>query len=215
MEDRDALARKALERVKRLMGATGWTATRLAREAGVSPSTLTRFVKNPHSFVPTTRTFDAIERAAARAAEEETSEMPIRTPGRSPVTLIPARGIGSRLTATRIALGHADPGDFAARVGMEASRVGGLEAETIEITIDDLLRLRAFEGVPADWILFGDMSALSQRLAQRIVTLGNAPGAPEAAWEARDQMRSAQPSRDRTLHESVAGALRRTIAPPE
>jgi len=76
----DASARtRALAAINDALRRTGWSASRLAREAEIAPSTLNRFLKDPdnHPIIPSTRTLAKIAEAAAKAAPNQ----PPRTNG--------------------------------------------------------------------------------------------------------------------------------------
>ncbi|WP_316979993.1 hypothetical protein [Shumkonia mesophila] len=61
------LARRiALKRVKRAIRSTGWTPSRLAREAGLAASTINKFLYQDVSHVLSTTTLTKIEMAAER-----------------------------------------------------------------------------------------------------------------------------------------------------
>jgi lambda repressor-like predicted transcriptional regulator len=59
-----------LEFVRAALKRTGWAPTRLATEAGLSPTTLTRALNNPaHKFTLNTKTLQKIQSAVAKAEQ--------------------------------------------------------------------------------------------------------------------------------------------------
>ena len=126
---------------------------------------------------------------------------------------------GQRLQAIRLALGYRSAAGFAARAGIPAAEYMSWEAEEVRPDLVGLALLKERLAISADWVLFGDFSALSGRLVDRMLELGLRRGAPEPARELRAAVREladqeASPRRRRTLHDQRSTRPFTTIRPP-
>jgi transcriptional regulator with XRE-family HTH domain len=92
----------------------------------------------------------------------------------------PARGYGWRIRLIRESLGFTLD-QMAARIGLAAQELRDLEAEIGPLSLAVIVSLKAAEGIAADWLLYGETSALSGRvldkLARARLTMRDAPEA--------------------------------------
>lgn len=71
MHDPDTPKQQASRWLQEVLSHTGWNAARLAREAGLAPSTISRGIDPDSKFVPTIPTLQAVARAAKMAPPAE------------------------------------------------------------------------------------------------------------------------------------------------
>jgi transcriptional regulator with XRE-family HTH domain len=122
-------------------------------------------------------------------------------------------GCGDRLRLTRLAA-LLSIEQLAAASGLDARRLTEMENGAELPTIPEIAALRGALQVGADWLLFGDYSALSGRLVQRFVDLGIGAGAPLPARELRDALPDSPMGAPHTMHDEQSG-LPYTIQQPD
>lgn len=179
MDDDQAAVRAE---VRELQARSGLTLTQLARKAGVAASTLTRFVNSTDvKHTLSTRTLAALRRAASPQHEAPAPPKPpvASHPASAMATLARAAaleaiaGAGPRLRATRLALNLRTPAELAAEIGVSTEDVAGWE-EGLPPDLAALAVLKLRRGVPLDWLLLGDDSALPPLLLHALVQGGQA-----------------------------------------
>lgn len=115
-------------------------------------------------------------------------------------------GFGPRLKAARRAAGWANAAAFARQIGASPQRLANWEAGDHPPPAKFLAVLKQDFGIGADWILSGDLGALSARVLQALANSGAAPDADPVAREVRTTLPdlpdpSAAPAKNR-LHEA-------------
>ena len=74
-------------------------------------------------------------------------------------------GIGERIVALRLALGHTNASEFARTVGLTVSALGNYERGDRRPDIDQAILIVRATGVTLDWIYYGVPGGLPHRLA--------------------------------------------------
>lgn len=161
-----------------MLAHTGLSATALARRAGVTASTVTRFLNNQDvKHTLSARTLSALRRAAGNLPAHVEPEPALPRPASSLVALAQAAAreriaeCGSRLRATREALGMRSPAELAAEIGVSPQDVDrwetGVHPDLVALAVLQLRR-----GVPLDWLLLGDDSSLPPLLLHALAQRG-------------------------------------------
>lgn len=143
---------------------------------------------------------------------------PPRPPASPPPLSTRFAGSGPRLRAARKAAGWASAAQFARAIGASPQRLANWEAGDHPPPAEFLALLKQDFGIGADWILSGDLGALSGRVLQALVNAGGTPDADEVAREARAALPQMAdplaPPAPRTLHQRAAGPPGRFVHDP-
>jgi transcriptional regulator with XRE-family HTH domain len=125
------------------------------------------------------------------------------TPPSTPFSQL-MEGTGSRLQATRLALGYRSQTAFAETLGVTSQRLNQWEHDKHPPDLLVMCALKVRHGVSLDWIYLGDWTGLKSGIVQAIVSLGAAEDAPPAARQLRHSYGLPHPpTASQTLHETA------------